>query len=402
MKRISQRSGGRVLVDQLLVHGVTHAFCVPGESYLAVLDAFYESPIEVTVCRQEGGAAMMAEAHGKLSGKPGVCFVTRGPGATNASAGVHIARQDSTPMILFIGQVERAMRGREAFQEIDYRAMFGDLAKWVTEIDDAGRIPEIISRAFSVAASGRPGPVVVALPEDVLTDIIAVADGRSHSVPDPAPSQDELERLESLLAAARRAVVIAGGSRWSQGTVEALVRFSESFGLPVATSFRRQSLFPASHPHFIGEVGVGPNPQLTSFIKNADLVMLLGGRFSELPSQGYTLLDVPTPQQRLVHVHPGVEEIGRVYQSDLGLAVSPGSFLRSVVDLSPDAPSAERKSEIAAMRASYQSWSMVPTDAPGRFNLGEALSRLQARMPAETVVANGAGNYAAWVHRFCI
>ena len=401
MKQISQRNGGRVLVDQLVVHGATHAFCVPGESYLAALDAFHESPIEVTVCRQEGGAAMMAEAHGKLSGKPGICFVTRGPGATNASAGIHVARQDSTPMILFIGQVERGMREREAFQEIDYRAMFGDLAKWVTEIDDACRIPEIVSRAFHTAASGRPGPVVVALPEDVLTDIVAVPDARSYSVPDPAPSQDELNRLESLLAAARRPIVIAGGGRWCQSAVNSLVDFSERFGLPVATSFRRQSLFPCSHPHFIGDVGVGANSKLTSAIKNADLILLLGGRFSELPSQGYTLLNIPTPVQRLIHVHPGVEELGRVYQPDLGLAVAPGSFLKSIRHLPPREPGRERQAEISAMRASYERWSRVPTDVPGRFNLGEALHLLQNRMPAETVIANGAGNYAAWVHRFC-
>jgi acetolactate synthase I/II/III large subunit len=399
-QQISQRNGGRVLVDQLIVHGATHAFCVPGESYLAVLDAFHESAIEMTVCRQEGGAAMMAEAHGKLSGKPGICFVTRGPGATNASSGVHVARQDSTPMILFIGQVERGMRGREAFQEIDYRAMFGDLAKWVAEIDDACRIPEIVSRAFYTAVSGRPGPVVIVLPEDVLTDIVMVSDARSYSVPDPVPSQSELKLFEALLAAARRPVVIAGGGRWNQGSVESLVEFSDRFGLPIATSFRRQSLFPSSHPHFIGDVGVAANPQLISAIKDADLVLLLGGRFSELPSQGYTILNIPTPVQRLVHVHPGVEEIGRVYQPDLGLAVSPASFLTGVLPLPPIKPSRDRQAEISAMRASYDSWSSVPTDVPGRFNLGEAIHQLQKRMPARTVIANGAGNYAAWVHRF--
>lgn len=401
MKQFPLRTGGQVLIDQLVVHGTTHAFCVPGESYLAALDALYGSSIELTVCRQEGGAAMMAEAHGKLTGRPGICFVTRGPGATNASAGVHVARQDSTPLILFIGQVERRARGREAFQEVDYRTMFGDLAKWVTEIDDAHRIPEIVSRAFHTATSGRPGPVVIALPEDMLTEVVVVADARRFSVPDPVPAPNEIDRFATLLAEACRPVVIAGGGRWNQAAVDLLVGFAERFGLPVATSFRRQSLFPSSHPNYIGDIGVGANPQLISFIEAADFVLLLGGRLSELPSQGYTLLQIPTPTQRLVHVYPGVEELGRVYQADLGLAVSPTAFLTSVARLPPVEASRKRRQELAAMRNSYVAWSTPPATAPGRFNLSEALHRLQDRMPAEAVIANGAGNYAAWVHRFC-
>src|SRR5919107_2308013 len=255
----TSRTGGQILVDQLIAHGVDHLFCVPGESYLAVLDALHDASIAVTVCRQEGGAAMMAEAHGKLTGRPGICFVTRGPGATNASPGLHIAQQDSTPLILFVGQIERGMREREAFQEVDYRAVFGSIAKWATEIDDPARLPELVSRAFHVATSGRPGPVVVALPEDMLTEEAAVADAPPYEPVETHPGLAQMAELQKLLWAAERPIAIVGGSRWSPQAVGRFARFAERFPLPVAASFRRQMLVPADHGSYAGDLGLGPN-----------------------------------------------------------------------------------------------------------------------------------------------
>ena len=285
----NMRTAAEVLVDQLLVNGVRHAFCVPGESYLAVLDAFHDRDIAVTTCRQEGGAAMMAEAVGKATGRPGICFVTRGPGATNASPGIHIARQDSTPMILFVGQIARHMRDREAFQELDYRAVFGTMAKWATEIDDPSRIPEIVSHAFHVAANGRPGPVVIALPEDMLTERIAVSDAPPYCEIACSPGQAEMDRLAALLASAERPMLLIGGSRWNEQGCAAIARFAEAFALPVATTLRRAHLFDALHPNYAGDLGIGPNPKLVARVKASDLVVLVGGRLSEMQSQGYTL-----------------------------------------------------------------------------------------------------------------
>src|SRR3712207_90829 len=308
----NSRTGGRILVDQLIVHGVDHLFCVPGESYLAVLDALHDAAINVTVCRQEGGAAMMAEASGKLTGRPGICFVTRGPGATNASPGIHIAMQDSTPLILFVGQVAREMKEREAFQELGYKAVFGTMAKWVVDVEDPARLPELISRAFHVATSGRPGPVVVALPEDMLTEEASVADAPPYEPVETHPGLAQMAELQKLLWAARQPVAILGGSRWSAQAVGRFARFAGRFALPVAASFRRQMLFPADHGSYAGDLGLSPNPKLLAAIREADLVLLVGGRLSEVPSQSYTLLDIPSPRQALVHVHPDPDEqIGR-------------------------------------------------------------------------------------------
>jgi acetolactate synthase-1/2/3 large subunit len=393
------RSGGQILIDQLEIQGVKHVFCVPGESYLAALDALHDASIELTVCRQEGGAAIMAEAYGKLTGQPGICFVTRGPGATNASPGVHIARQDSTPLILFVGQVARDMRDREAFQELDYRAVFGSMSKWTTEIDDPERIPELVSHAFHVATSGRPGPVVIALPQDMLIQRAAVSDARKYQTFETAPTGADLAHLQKLLGAARRPLITAGGSRWDQGAVDGLVQFAERFELPVAVSFRRQSLFPARHPNFAGDLGVGANPKLVEYMQSADLVLLLGGRFSELPSQGYTLLAIPTPGQKLIHVHPGADELGRVYRPDLGINVSPRAFIESIADLRPNIPP-NRARILADLRDHYLRWSETATEVPGPFNLGRAICLLRERLPLNAVIANGAGNFSAWVHRF--
>ena len=411
MRAPNRRSGGRLLVDQLRVHGTTHAWCVPGESYLAVLDALHDADIALTVCRQEGGAAMMAEAHGKLTGAPGICLVTRGPGATNASPGLHVARQDSTPLILFIGQVRRDTREREGFQELDYRQTFGSLAKWVTEIDDTARIPELVSRAFHIATNGRPGPVVVALPEDVLSDTSEAPDARPYAVAEPAPSAADLIAVENLLREARRPLLVAGGSRWTTDAVDDLVRLSETLALPVATSFRRQTLFPVSHPNFAGELGVACEPSLARFAREADLLLLVGGRLAEMPSQGWTLLDIPSPRQKLVHVHPGAEELGRVYRADVAINTSPGAFLaplahgasRDVSYLDPVEGWGERTRERHAERCR---WSAVPApsgDEPrggGGVDLAQVVAEVARCSPPQTLIANGAGNYATWVHRF--
>ena len=303
----NMRSGGELLVDQLLVNGVRHVFCVPGESYLAALDAFHDREVAVTVCRQEGGAVMMAEAHGKLTGRPGIAFVTRGPGATNGSPGLHIAKQDSTPMIMFVGQVAREMRDREAFQELDYRAVFGTMVKWATEIDDPARIPEVVSRAFHMAMNGRPGPVVIALPEDMLMERVSVGDALAADMIETWPGLTDMSHLQKMLWAAEKPVMIVGGSRWSEAACAAAVRFAERFDLPVVTSFRRMHLFPALHPSYAGDLGTGVNPKVVARVKNADLVLLVGGRMGEMPSQGYTLLDIPNPADE---VHPRLSGSG--------------------------------------------------------------------------------------------
>jgi acetolactate synthase-1/2/3 large subunit len=394
------RNGGRILVDQLLAHGVDNIFCVPGESYLAVLDALHDASIAVTVCRQEGGAAMMAEAAGKLTGRPGICFVTRGPGATNASPGLHIARQDSTPMILFVGQVERGMREREAFQELDYRAVFGSIAKWVTEIDDPARIPELVSRAFHVATSGRPGPVVIALPEDTLTDEAAVPDAPPFEPIETHPSLGQMAELQKLLWAAKAPIAILGGSRWSAAAAERFARFAKRFALPVVCSFRRQMLFPADHPCYAGDLGLGINPKLLERLKSSDLVLLVGGRLSEIPSQSYTLLDIPAPRQTLVHVHPDPDELGRVYRPHLAINASPTAFSAALEGVQPPGTISWR-GESEAAHAQYLAWSDPgPVRNPGSVQMAEVMAHLRTLLPADTIVCNGAGNFATWIHRF--
>jgi acetolactate synthase I/II/III large subunit len=391
------RTAAEVLVDQLRIHGVRHAFCVPGESYLAVLDAFHDSDVAVTVCRQEGGAAMMAEAVGKATGRPGVCFVTRGPGATNASPGIHIARQDSTPLVVFAGQVARDMREREAFQELDYRAVFGSMTKWATEIDDPARIPEIVSRAFYTAANGRPGPVMVSLPEDMLTERVAVNDAPPFAPIETSPGAPEMAKLAQLLGAARSPILILGGSRWSQVASDSVAGFAQKYALPVCTTFRRLHLFDALHPCYAGDLGIGPNPKLVERIKSADLVVLIGGRMGELPSQSYTLFDIPRPQMTFVHVHPGAEELGRVYSPHLPIHAAPTAFAAALDHV--DLPGAARgQAEMA--HADYLAWTDKPTDQPGAVNLGAIMVWLREYLPADAIICNGAGNYAAWIHRF--
>ena len=393
------RSAAEVLVDQLIVNGVRHAFCVPGVSYLAVLDAFHDRDLAITVCRQEAGATIMAEAVGKLTGRPGVAFVTRGPGATNGMHGVHIARQDSTPMIMFVGQVAREMREREAFQELDYRAVFGSVTKWATEIDDPARVPEVISRAFYTATSGRPGPVVIALPEDMLTERIAIDDAPAAEPVETWPGLSEMARLQKLLWAAKRPVMLLGGSRWSPSAYAAVARFAERFALPVATSFRRMALFDALHPSYAGDFGIGPNPKLLAYVKEADLVVLVGGRLSEIPSQSYSLFDIPAPRTTFVHVHPGAEELGRVYRPALAINASPTAFAAALEGLQPPNEIGWREAT-RALHESYLAWSETPSEAPGAVSLGEIMVGLRDTLPADAIITNGAGNFAAWVPRF--
>ncbi len=391
------RTAAQVLVDQLRVHGVEHVFCVPGESYLAVLDAFHDSDLTVTVCRQEGGAAMMAEAIGKVTGRPGVCFVTRGPGATNASPGIHIARQDSTPVVMFVGQVARDMREREAFQEIDYGAFFGPITKWAAEISDPARVPEIVSRAFYTAANGRPGPVVISIPEDMLIERIAVADAPPFALVETSPGAAELEKFAAMLGAARAPIMLLGGSRWSQAASDAIGRFAQKYSIPVCTTFRRGHLFDQTHPCYAGDVGIGPNPKLIARVKAADLVIVVGGRLGELPSQSYTLFDIPRPQTPFVHVHPGAEELGRVYSAHLPIHATPTAFAAALENLQlPRAPSGDAKSA----RADYIEWTEKATEQPGGVNFGAVMVWLRDNLPADAILCNGAGNYAAWIHRF--
>jgi acetolactate synthase-1/2/3 large subunit len=395
----NMRSGGEVLVDQLVANGVQHVFCVPGESYLAALDAFHDRDIPVTVCRQEGGAVMMAEAIGKLTGRPGIAFVTRGPGATNGSPGLHIAKQDSSPMIMFVGQVAREMREREAFQELDYRAVFGTMVKWVAEIDDPARIPEIVSRAFHVAMNGRPGPVVIALPEDMLMERVSVADALAAEPIETWPGQTDMAHLQKMLWAAEKPLMILGGSRWSESACAATLRFAERFDIPVMTSFRRLHLFPALHSCYAGDLGTGVNPKVVARVKAADLVLLVGGRMGEMPSQGYTLLDIPNPKAKFIHVHPDPGELGRVYRPDLAINAAPTAFAAALEGLQPPNEIRWRDATKAA-HDEYLAWTEQPTKVPGLVNFGEIMVWLRGQLPSESIITNGAGNFSTWMHRF--
>lgn len=392
------RSAAQLIVEALERNGTEQIFCVPGESYLALLDALFDSTIPLTVCRQEGGAAMMAEAWGKLSGKPGIVMATRGPGATSASAGLHVGRQDSTPMILFVGQVGRSMRGREAFQEIEFTKMMGEVAKWVFTIDSADRVPEIVSRAFYEATSGRPGPVVIALPEDMLRETTLTQIAGPWTQVETHPSLTQMAQLQKMLRAAERPIAILGGSRWSGAAVAAVRLFAERFELPVTCSFRRQMLFDHEHRCYAGDVGIAINPKLAARIRDADLVLLIGGRLSELPSQSYSLMDIPEPQQALVHVHPGAEELGRVYRPTLAINASPTAFAAALEGIQPPAEIAWR-AETSAAHADYLAWS-APVFHPGDVQIAEIVAWLSGRLPGDAIVTVGAGNYTGWVHRF--
>lgn len=396
---MQNKTGGQLIVEALEANDVKRIACVPGESYLAVLDALHDSKIDVMVCRQEGGAAMMADCWGRLTGEPGICFVTRGPGATNATAGLHVARQDSVPMILFIGQVQRDAREREAFQEVEYRRAFTEFAKWVAEIDDARRIPEMVTRAFAVATSGRPGPVVLALPEDMLTDLVEAPVAKPYMPVPSHPAASQIAELGALLEKAERPIAIIGGTRWNSEAVDEFTAFAERWHLPVGCSFRRQMLFDHLNPMYAGDVGIGINPKLADEIRNADLVLMVGGRFSEMPSSSYTLIDIPYPRQTLVHVHSDAGELGRVYRPDLPINADPVSFAKALASLAPQGKPrwAERT---ASMHAAYIGWSTPPMTGPGTVAMGPIMQWLEEHLPQDAILTNGAGNYATWLHRF--
>jgi len=393
-------TGGEILVDALRIHGVEMAFCVPGESYLAVIDAMYDARdrMRLIVCRQEGGAAFMAEAYGKLTGRPGVCFVTRGPGATNASIGVHTAYQDSSPMILFIGQVGGDVVEREAFQEVDYRRMFGQLAKWVAQIDRPERIPEYVSHAFHLAVAGRPGPVVLALPEDMLAAPGAVASSRPYQRLKPHPGAADLQRLHEMLSASQRPLVILGGGDWSAAACADIQVFLERWSLPATCSFRRQDLLDNRHPQYAGEIGIGISAELKKRVREADLVVTLGARLGEMTTGGYTLFEIPQPRQRFVHVHPGIDELGRVYEAELMINAGMAEFSSQAKGL--DAPASPAwRAWTESLREEYLE-TIEPVQTPGALNLSVAIGWLRERLPAGSILTNGAGNFSGWVQRF--
>ncbi len=400
MAQAELRSGGKILVDQLKIHGVDMAFAVPGESYLDVLDALHDAGdrIRLVTCRQEGGAAYMAEAYGKMTGRPGICFVTRGPGATNASIGVHTAFQDSSPMILFIGQVARDQVEREAFQEIDFRRMFGPMTKWVAEIDDARRIPEYVSQAFHRALNGRPGPVVLALPEDMLTDRVEAADAGPYRISRAHPGAADMAALHRALAAAARPLVILGGGGWDRDAVADIRDFTVAHNLPTGCAFRCQDLFDNDLDNYVGDVGIGINPKLAARIKESDLVLAIGARLGEMTTSGYTLFDIPVPRQKLVHVHAAAEELGRVYQAYLPINSGMAAFAAAAKAL-PAIPARAWDSWTRAIRQDYLEYSRPP-HIPGAVQMGEIMTYLQQRLPADAIITNGAGNYATWAHRF--
>lgn len=394
-----KRTGGQLIVEALAANGVRRVSCVPGESFLAVLDALHDSDIDIVVCRQEGGAAMIADSWGRLTGEPGVCFVTRGPGATNASAGLHIARQDSVPMLLFIGQVQRDAREREAFQEVEYRRAFTEFAKWVVDIDDASRIPELVTRAFAVATSGRPGPVVIALPEDMLRDLVDAPAAKPYMPVETHPGPAQIAALGALLEKATKPLAILGGTRWTQQAVADFTAFAERWMLPVTCSFRRQMLFDHLHPNYAGDVGIGINPALAKDVREADLLLVLGARLGEMPSSSYTLLDIPYPSQTLVHVHADAAELGRVYRPDLAINADSTSFVAALAGLSPKAEPAWAE-RTRALHSDYLTWSTPPATGPGAVQMGPIMEWLEANLPDNAIMTNGAGNYATWLHRF--
>ncbi|MGN6306343.1 MAG: thiamine pyrophosphate-binding protein [Mesorhizobium sp.] len=393
------KTGGQLIVEALEANKVERIFCVPGESYLAVLDALHDSAIRTVVCRQEGGAAMMADCEGRLTGRPGICFVTRGPGATNASAGIHIAMQDSVPMILFIGQIAAHAKHREAFQEVDYKAFFGDIAKWVVEIEDAARIPELVTRAFAVATSGRPGPVIVSLPEDMLTDEVEAPSALPFTPVETRPGEAELAELEKLIKAAKKPFVILGGTRWGEQAFEDVRQIAENWALPVGVSFRRQMLFDHLHPNYAGDVGIGLNPKLAARVKEADLILLVGGRFGEMPSSDYTLMKSPYPDQKLVHVHADANELGRVYRPTLAINASPAAFVEAFAKRKGPA-SPGWAAETSQAHADYLAWSTPPKTGPGAVHMGPIVEYLEGALPENAIICNGAGNFATWMHRF--
>lgn len=393
-----RRHGGKILSDQLVKLGVRRVFSVPGESFLAALDGLYDSDIQNVVCRQEGGAAMMAEAYGKMTGQPGVCFVTRGPGATNASAGIHIAQQDSTPMVLFVGQIDTRHVDRETFQEVDYKLFFGDMAKWVGQVNDTERLPEYIARAFHVATAGRPGPVVLALPENMLSAAADVADLRIPTQVIQTVPDDAAQTITKVLEQAKKPLVVVGGPHWSAQAQADLQTFAENQQLPVIAGFRRQDYIDNRHPNYAGDLNVGVNPKLAARLRDADALILLGTRMGDIETQGYTLLDPADPQKTIVHVHADAQEIGRVYTPDIGICATAPAILRRLADA---APAGAWPDWTAAARAEYMDW-ITPQESPGALKQEQVITWLSDHLPDDAILTNGAGNYAAWLHRYFV
>ena len=395
------RSGAEVLIDALKINAVERIFCIPGESYLAALDALFDrSGISLIVCRNEGGAAYMTEAEGKLTGRPGVCFVTRGPGATNASGGLHVAMQDSTPMILLIGQIARKDLDREAFQEIDYRRMFSEVAKWVAQIDDAERIPEYLNRAFSVATSGRPGPVVLALPEDMLIDQTIAGDAKPWQIIKTSPAEDDVAQAVKLLENAERPMIIVGGSGWSKKTRSTLQDFAAANHLPVANSFRCQDFINNEHPNYAGDLGLGVNPALTRRIQASDCLLVIGARLGEMTTGGFTLIDIPCPSQRMIHVHPGAEELGHIYQPELAINASAETFVSELGKARLNPTDANTwKQQVAQAHQEYLDWNRS-VSVNGAVQLSDIIHSVRNQTDDDAIICNGAGLNTGWLHRF--
>ena len=405
------RSGGHLVADALITHGVDTAFGVPGESYLGVLDGLYShrNDFRFVICRQEGGAAFMAESYAKLTGKPGVCLVTRGPGATNAAIGVHTAHQDSSPMILLVGQVGNDFVEREAFQELDYRRMFGPMAKWVAQIDDAARVPEYMAHAFQVATSGRPGPVVLALPEDMLSAVASVADAKPYRAVQSHPGAVDMARAAELLAGAERPFVIVGGFGWTRDAARQLREFAEAHQLPVGCAFRFQDCMDNGHLNYAGDVGIGINPKLAARVKNADVVLCIGARLGEMTTSGYTLFDVPVPKQKLIHVHGDPAELGRVYQAEVMIAAGVAEFCAGLSSLTRSTGEGRgkggRSETLVTIHNELAAWQSEPPlyakrSKPAKLNLWQVVQTLKRLAPVDVIITNGAGNFATWAHRF--
>ena len=391
------RTGGRILVDTLVAQGCDRIFTVPGESFLAALDALHDTPaVDLVVCRQEGGVAYMAEADGKLTGRPGVAFVTRGPGAANAVVGVHVAMQDSTPMLLLIGDVARGDRDREGFQELDFTALFGPVAKWAARIDDAARLPEYVARAYATAMSGRPGPVVLALPEDMLRDEVAAVDRPRVTVPAQAADPLAVAAMMDLLKDACAPIAIVGGADWCAGTCSYFRDFAERIGLPVAVAFRRQDAIANDSPVYAGNLGYGPNPKLAQRVRDADLLLVVGARLGEATTDGYQLVTPDHPGQILVHVHPDANELNRVYRADLPICASIREFSELAADWDSDVIDFSTGAEA---HAEWRAWS-EPSPRDVALDLGPLIAMLRDALPADTIVCNGAGNFSGWVHRY--
>jgi acetolactate synthase I/II/III large subunit len=395
---VRARSGGRILVDQLALHGAELAFGVPGESYIDVLDALRDSPVRFVTCRHEAGAANMAEAYGKLTGRPGICLVTRGPGATQASVGVHTAFQDATPLILLVGQIPRADVGREAFQEVDHPRLFGSLAKWVAQIDQVDRIPELVARAFRTATSGRPGPVVLALPEDVLVEQAAVVDASPYSPAQAAPGVAELEALRGLLVDAERPFAIVGGQPWTAEAGVQLASWLEASGVPVAAAWRCQDYVDNEAPCYAGHLGLGQEPALTARLRDADVLLVVGARLGDIETAGFSTVVPPGAGRALIHVHPDPDELGRVYEPALGIVASGPRFAEALAGLEPAVRST---SDLDAAHAAFLA-TLEARRLPGAVEMGEVMRALRERLPTDAIVASGAGNFTAWAHRFYV